>query len=388
MPLTPFQLATVEHSIEHLIELPEEKSQLFDHVKILKNCLTEHFELKDPDHTKLQECFFESTRSFNNLESSNPTITIDEVQITIVKYITSCIEKAAQKNNIELTALGWNEISFIDLIKKGPQYQKSFVSTNRPKSEESHPYFLEPAGRRFSVHFIPEINPPIVTLNLIVKALHEIKASNVICLFDIFNKMPDVKGSNDDRVDSGRFSELIIKSAEVIAGRLLLNDLIQSKSIAAKHQWSCSLGALALLTYDNCYEVIKNKIISFDDVAHVHEDQVEFLVTLMQAGLIPTKLSIEKALSLKGSEKSLLLNSFYSQEVVAGRIPLSLIKGMTEDCVQRISHPNIINLLKLNKASFQAVRHLSLSACNLLDNEFYFDSAKRSFEYKKNRKNY
>jgi hypothetical protein len=379
MPLNSFQKEIIEKSIEHLIELPEDKPELTTAIKKLAICFTAPGELKEDDFLLLSKCIHESHKYFTNLERQNPDITKGDIQIAILDYLSHDIEKAAKKMDLLPVALGWDEVQIKAKLQAGVDFAASFNTELPAPAAEEHPNFWTPAGRRFSLHFIPAIEPPYVTLNLTIQAEEkEVKKSELIYIHDILRKIPRVTGQDfEDRIFLPRFAELVKEKATEIVGKLLLDALITAGFIAARYQYNSSLSAVNLLTYDYYYNAIKSKQIAFFDLLNLKPAELDILILPEMMQLIPGKLSVYEAARLTPAEILLLSNRYYNKEFFAGRITKSMLSKLSYPNAHGMVNPSITNLMQLDKFSFVQAKHMPAPVRDILKHEFYYENIKR-----------
>lgn len=381
MPVTHTQQEIIEQSIEHLINIPEDKAALPGYVRSLTSIFLPTMDEKADDLNLLHRCFHKPTEFFSNLEKTNKNITLGEVQEVIVNYISRCIDHSAKTLSVDALSLDWDKRQFLSAVSSSEQYQHKFETITRATIVDEHPYFLAPDHQRFKLHFIPETDPPIITLNLTIDTeLGEVKETSVVPLFDILDHVGRPFDPFEARIATRQFADLVLEKASVVAGNVLVNMLAQQEVIDTFLSMECTDSAKALVTYWHYHSAIKNNVIDFAEVAYIEEDELAILSNQSIARLIPDVLSIEKAKSLKKAAFMVLSHAFYSQALVHEKIKLDWLDDVTMKQARRLVSSYVMNLIQLNVLTyFQAIKVLSKDVYSVLSSEFHYASVKQGY---------
>ena len=126
--LSETQKETIAATIMHMIDLASEASALAVSVNKLKRVISEELLANHDEDAMLQKCFLQPTACFHRLENLNPDISIASVQIYILAYLSTEIEKAAQLAGTTLERLGWDPSLTLQAIAANEDAARPFIS--------------------------------------------------------------------------------------------------------------------------------------------------------------------------------------------------------------------------------------------------------------------
>lgn len=135
MALSETQKVTIEQSIAHLINPPESASEFQAYEKSLFDLFTgsatENEELQ-----QLWQCYDNPTQYFKNLEHLGQEITIGEVKLHTLEYIT----KILKEKNVKITL--WQPQQLIETAQNEATWNEKFITKQDSPQDDYNPWVL------------------------------------------------------------------------------------------------------------------------------------------------------------------------------------------------------------------------------------------------------
>lgn len=135
MALSETQKVTIEQSIAHLINPPESLSEFQEYEKNLFNVFT-GVATTNEELQQLWNCFDDPTKYFKNLEHLGAEITIGEVKIYTLEYITKIL------NEKNFTISTWQPQQIIATAQNESDWKETFVTTHESPQDDYNPWIL------------------------------------------------------------------------------------------------------------------------------------------------------------------------------------------------------------------------------------------------------
>lgn len=369
--LSATQKEAIELCLESFLSFSENPTEFISEVSNIMHALTA--KEMDPENYffHLNKSFHDPASKLHGLEKFGGEIYVGDIQKYIIDLASQRIQEAAEKfkaQGVNLLFLSWDPSRFDHIIQAN--LSKIYTPQKSRTESEDPSHFMDTTNRVFEVD---------------IKQAQDERFQNHFMLYIKLKRYPNEEEKNtryhlapplEDDDDSAQYMQDICikakKLTEEHASRLNFKKLITEYSISPDDQKNMTFGTKKVLTYEFYLQRLQKKEISLNELCNLNKEQANTLTHEQTMTLFEKKiLNLSSAKQLTVPEKTVILNSFYSNSLINGTFVLNQFIDITFDQSKILIHPAVVNLIKLKIITLDDAKKISIDALDVICHESY-----------------